>query len=293
MFYGYIRLTDIMALTAARLTGTPVLFRGDVLLKDPGHGLKLRLREYYLRLWCQSISVALPVGSLAEQFYIHYGMEREKVVFAPYAVNNEFFFQECAKWRAQKADLKKNLGIAEDLPVILYVALMRPFKRPFDMVYAIEQLSSASVALVMVGGGPEYPRLESYCKQRKIRNVFLVGPKNQRELPKYYAMADIFVMPSGVGETWGLVINEAMCCGLPVIASNVIPSAVDLVKHGENGFIFQAGDVEELAGFLERLITDPILRQKMGLRSKEIISSWNYDADVAAILHALEIVAKQ
>jgi glycosyltransferase involved in cell wall biosynthesis len=218
---------------------------------------------------------------------------RERIVFAPYAVNNEFFIQECEKWRPHKTDLKKTLGIAEDLPVILYVALMRPFKRPFDVVYATEQLSGESAALVMVGGGPEYQRLETYCNDRNIRNVYLVGPKNQGELPKYYAMADIFVMPSGVGETWGLVINEAMCCGLPVVASDVIPSGVDLVKHGENGFIYQAGNVEELAGFLERLITDPILRQKMGLRSREIVSAWSYDTDVKAILHALEIVAKR
>jgi hypothetical protein len=72
MLYGYIRLTDIMGLIGARLTRTPVLFRGEVLLKKGRRrGLKLRLREYYLRLWCGSIGVALAIGSLADQFYIH------------------------------------------------------------------------------------------------------------------------------------------------------------------------------------------------------------------------------
>jgi len=84
--------------------------------------------------------------------------------------------------------------------------------------------------------------------------IHFVGFKNQTELPQYYAISDIFVLPSGLGETWGLVVNEAMCFSLPIIVSDIVGCGPDLVKHGENGYIFKTGNIEELAKYLQELI---------------------------------------
>ena len=130
--------------------------------------------------------------------------------------------------------------------------------------------------------------LEKYIKENNLRNVHFVGFKNQTELPQYYAMADIFVLPSGIGETWGLVVNEAMCFGLPVIISDMVGCGKDLVKHGENGYIFPLGDVEKLAEYLADLIKNSKKRKLFGKKSFEIIQDYSHKKDIEGILKALE-----
>ena len=153
--------------------------------------------------------------------------------------------------------------------------------------------------------------------------IHFVGFKNQTELPQYYAISDIFVLPSGLGETWGLVVNEAMCFSLPIIVSDLVGCGPDLVKHGENGYIFKTGNIEELAEYLQELINhNPNnanvceyseyaandnnshyhslnshsfvdshyglkKRQQFGKKSFEIIQNYSYEKDIEGILKAL------
>jgi glycosyltransferase involved in cell wall biosynthesis len=117
--------------------------------------------------------------------------------------------------------------------------------------------------------------------------VHFVGFKNQTELPQYYGLADIFVLPSGIGETWGLVVNEAMCFGLPIIVSDLVGCGSDLVKPAENGYTFPVGDVKELVNRLEGLIANRESRIAFGEKSFEIIQNYNYEKDVDGILTAM------
>ena len=110
--------------------------------------------------------------------------------------------------------------------------------------------------------------------ERDLKNVHFSGFMNQTELPAYYAASDIFVLPSGAGETWGLVVNEAMAAGLPVIASDMVGCVPDLIRHGRNGYVFPAGDVGELARVLAELIGNPSLRKKFVEESFKIILNY-------------------
>ena len=114
----------------------------------------------------------------------------------------------------------------------------------------------------------------------------MVGFKNQLEISKYYAMSDIIVLPSD-GETWGLVVNEAMNFRLPVIASDLVGCGSDLVKHGENGYIFKTGNIEELAKYLEELIMDKGKRKIFSEKSFEIVKNYNYDKTIESILEVI------
>jgi glycosyltransferase involved in cell wall biosynthesis len=96
------------------------------------------------------------------------------------------------------------------------------------------------------------------------------------------------VLPSSIGETWGLVVNEAMCFNLPIIVSNMVGCAKDLVKHGENGFIYPVGDIEKLKEYMEKLLKEKDLREKMGRNSLKIVSKYTYKKDVEGILEAIE-----
>jgi glycosyltransferase involved in cell wall biosynthesis len=161
-----------------------------------------------------------------------------------------------------------------------------------DLLMAYERINFENRALVYLGDGILRKSLEDYAKEKGLKDVYFLGFKNQTELSKYYALADIFVLPSGIGETWGLVVNEAMCFSLPIIVSDMVGCAKDLVKNGENGFIFKTGDINELTECLLKLLQEPELREKMGKRSLEIISRWSYKEDVVAILRTVEYVIK-
>lgn len=105
----------------------------------------------------------------------------------------------------------------------------------------------------------------------------------------YYVMADLFVLPSGEGETWGLVVNEAMCFGLPVIVSDRVGCGPDLIRQGENGYVFQVGNIDELAERLE-IIFDEVKMKKFGKKSFEIIKNYSYKNDIKGIFQSIDFV---
>ena len=113
-----------------------------------------------------------------------------------------------------------------------------------------------------------------YCREHKFRDVFFEGFKQQNELPFYYGVADIMVVPS-MRDEWGLVMNEAMAASLPVIASDRAGATHDLIEHGVNGYRFSAGEAGELAHWLAELLENEVLRHQMGERSLEIIQQFS------------------
>jgi glycosyltransferase involved in cell wall biosynthesis len=123
-------------------------------------------------------------------------------------------------------------------------------------------------------------------KAHGIPDVYFLGFRNQSELPKLYASADVFVLPAE-DEPWGLVINEAMCAGLPVVATREIGAVADLVVDGWNGLLFETGAVAQLADHIRALAADPIRRDAMGARSRQRISDWNLDRCVSGVRAAL------
>ena len=113
-----------------------------------------------------------------------------------------------------------------------------------------------------------------------------LGFKNQSELPAYYDLCEVFVLPS-VFEPWGLVVNEVMNAGRAVIVSDQVGCAPDLVRHGENGFIFQAGNLADLAQALTKVLENQEICRLMGQNSRKIIGEWSLEADVRGLKSAL------
>ena len=127
-----------------------------------------------------------------------------------------------------------------------------------------------------------------FQNKRDIFKPWMINNSRKR-LVTNFALADVFVLPSGLGETWGLVVNEAMCFGLPVIVSDIAGCGPDLVRNGVNGFIFKSGDVNELADILGRLIADRAGRAALGKKSFEIVQKYSFDADIYGLKKALSI----
>jgi len=290
LLHGYMSVTEWMALAAAKATGTKVLFFGDVLLASPPReGAAAARSDLARRAWCGSIDAALAMSSQAKRFYERYQVPPARIFWVPLAVDNDSWMAKSAELRPRCAEWKRELGLDPDLPVILYVAHMRPNKRPVDVVKAFERMK-VRASLVMVGGGPLHAELTRYVADRGVARVHLAGMQNQNALPRFYATGDLFVLPSGPGEVTPLVLHEAMCSSLPLVVSDAVPSTIDCVREGENGFTYPLGDVDALADRFDRVLADPQTTAAMGARSRELIASWSYEVDVAGIVAALSAV---
>jgi glycosyltransferase involved in cell wall biosynthesis len=141
----------------------------------------------------------------------------------------------------------------------------------------------------MVGDGELRPSLEKLAQETAPGRVKFLGFQNQTELPALYDLCDVFVLPSRF-EPWGLVVNEVMNAGKPVIVSDQVGSGSDIVREGENGSIFPAGDVAGLTQILDRWCGDETAREQAGHQSLEIISKWGFDEVLVGLLKASQNV---
>ncbi len=287
---GYAYVTTWVTFLAAWLKGTPVILRGESHLLNYRPGWKRVFKKIILHQLFKRISSFLPIGTLNYEYYKHYGVPDKKLFLTPYAVDNDFFLKRYQELYDRRYHLKKELGITTKQPVILYASKMMQRKRAMDLLKAFGKIHErVDATLIFVGDGVERPALEAYSKDHDIRNVHFVGFKNQTELPDYFVIADVFVLPS-TDEPWGLIINEAMNFELPIITTDHVGAAYDLVKDRENGFIYPVGDVEKLSNCLLKLLQSPELMEKMAKCSSEIISKWGYKEDLEGILCALKYV---
>ena len=297
LVFGWAHFSNWLAMLSARLNGTRIILHGESPMNQEmckKGGLKSLVRNMVLKNLFKHISAFLYIGEENKKFYEHFRVPQNKLFFAPYAVDNERYFNEQKSLPADKIVLRKSAGIAENGPVILFVGKLSKKKRPMDLLKAYEILLNSWMGgvkpvLVYVGDGPLRVELESYVVNHGLAGVSFTGFKNQLELSSYYAIADVFVLPSGLGETWGLVVNEAMCFGVPVIVSDMVGCGADIVRHGENGFVFPLGDNLKLAQYLFVLLNDEKARKTFGRRSREIIESYNQERGVKGIQEALYV----
>jgi glycosyltransferase involved in cell wall biosynthesis len=290
--HGWARATNLMAIRAALAARVPVILRGENNLLPAVSPWKARARRAALPRFFRRASAFLAIGRHNAGFYRAYGVPEDRIFLAPYAVDNDFFLARAEALAAEKAELKRALGIDPALPVVLFSGKLTAVKRPADLLRAFEVAASRHpAALVFLGDGALRADLEAYVKALAVPNVVFAGFRNQSELPRVFGAADVFVLPSGF-ERWGLVVNEAMCFGLPVIASDQVGAAGDLVAEGENGFVYPAGDVDRLGRALERLLGDAELRARMGAASRERIRGWGIPQDVEGVRAALARVAR-
>ena len=200
--------------------------------------------------------------------------------------------------------MRRQWGVEPSALVALFVGKFQSFKRPLDLLEAVASLqtsqtsemvassampnSSASEFLVpvYVGSGALESDLRLHADFLGVKTVF-AGFKNQTELPACYAAADVLVLPSEGRETWGLVVNEAMACGLPAVVSDAVGCAPDLIEEGETGFTYPMGDISVLAGCLLRIAQMKAAHHNWGPELKEKMKVYSIERAVTGTLNAL------
>ncbi|WP_114781600.1 glycosyltransferase family 4 protein [Botryobacter ruber] len=257
----------------------PIFFRGDSNLLDEVPGPKQILRRLLLKKIYKYVDYAFFVGENNKNYYLKHGLKENQLFWVPHTVDNKRF----AESSVDTVLARKNLGLPLEGINILFTGKFERKKNPLLLLRAFNRIQRKDINLIFVGNG----ELEEELKQgaESMENICFLPFQNQSHMPLVYSSADIVVLPSSYNETWGLIINEAMACGKAVVVSNKVGCGVDLVRSGENGYIFQQNDAEDLAEKIVKCINSNNF-EKFGAASEAIINKWSIDVAVDLMVKA-------
>jgi len=251
---GWYLKSFLQAVLAAKLQRLPVLARGDSHLNTPRSVLKRTVKAAVYPPFLRLFDAALYVGESSLAYWRHYGYPASRLFYSPHCVDAAWF---AARATAEaRAELRTRLGIGSEAKVALFAGKLVPLKRPMDVVAAAALLKATGrePCLLVAGAGLLEREMSAAARAAGI-SINMLGFCNQTEMPKAYAAADVLILSSD--ETWGLVANEALACGRPVILSEAVGSAPDLAADGSVGRVFPAGNVGALAEAIADLLDNP------------------------------------
>ncbi|HEY1796218.1 MAG TPA: glycosyltransferase family 4 protein [Stellaceae bacterium] len=238
---GWAWWSHLRALYALRRRGVCCLFRGDSHLLDADQsGPRWRLKYALLRRVFALPSGFLVVGSANRAYYERFGVDPARLYPCPHSIDIARFAEPESDFEQEASDWRRRLCIAPDRPVLLYAGKFEPRKRPAELMRIVQRLDPPNAVLILVGGGELQGEIDAIAASDPER--FRVLPfQNQSRMPVVYRLADICVLPSAYGESWGMAVNEALACGRPVLVSDRVGCAADLVD-ADCGGIFPWND---------------------------------------------------
>jgi glycosyltransferase involved in cell wall biosynthesis len=250
---GWYLKSFLQAALAAKRQRVPVLMRGDSHLESPRSALKRTAKSVIYPAVLRLFDAALFVGSRSREYWTHYGYPTSRLFFSPHCVDADWFAARATP-RA-RAKLRAQLGIDSKTEVVLFAGKLVAFKRPVDVISAAARMrgEGRDVCVLVAGAGPLESEMSAAARIAGVP-IHMLGFCNQSVMPQAYSAADVLILPSDGRETWGLVANEALACGLPIILSDAVGSAPDLAGDGRAGRVFPLGNVEALAYAIGQLL---------------------------------------
>jgi glycosyltransferase involved in cell wall biosynthesis len=241
---------------AAKRRGMKLIVRGDSHLDTPRHWIKRLIKRAVYPIFLRTFDAALYVGQRNKKYYRFYCYPETHLFFSPHCVDNERFSRDSTALAG--AVMRERLGIAAEEKVVLFAGKLVEFKRPLDVIDAVvrmKTLSSTSVHVIVAGSGPLERVIRDRARESGIVTHFL-GFQNQSKMPAVYAASDVLVLPSTGRETWGLVCNEALASGKPVVVSSAVGCAQDLAYDGTVGRVYPVGDIPALSDALKSMLSE-------------------------------------
>jgi glycosyltransferase involved in cell wall biosynthesis len=286
LLMGWHLKSFLQGLYAAKQIGIPVLVRGDSHLETPRSTLKRAAKSLVYPHFLRRFDVALYVGQRSRAYYEYYRFPAGRLFFSPHCVDADWFATRATA--DARTRLRAELGVRPETRLVLFAGKLSPGKRPTDLIEAaaIARSHGLDIEIAVAGDGVLRDALESKASQAKLP-LHMLGFCNQSRMPAVYAASDCLVLPSE-SETWGLVANEALACGRPIIVSDACGCSPDLAVDGEAGRTFKTGDVSILARAIEAMTTNPPRSQAIAAVSNRHGLAAAVDGVVAALeyLHA-------
>lgn len=289
--HGYNHASHWQAIAIAKSLGIKVMIRDEATnISAVRSGVKQLAKRAFFRTLDHFVDAYLAIGTLNRHYYEGFGVRPDKIFSVPYAVDNAFFQTRIAEVAPRREILRAELGLKPDRPIILFAGKLIERKRANDLLDAYLQIAGEPETnkpyLLFAGDGPLRGELQARILAGGAQDAKILGFQSQRELAALYDLADIFVLPSE-REAWGLVVNEAMNAGRAIVVNDRIGAGPDLVRGGQNGFIYPFGDVSALAVCLRSILRDPARLRAMGVRSRQIIDGWSFQEDLMGVKQAI------
>jgi glycosyltransferase involved in cell wall biosynthesis len=271
---GWAWFSHLLAMYGFHRKGVPTLFRGDSHLLDRRlHGPRWWIKRALLQRVFSWPNDFLVVGAANRAYYEAFGVNPERLWLCPHSIDvgrfaepSEVYEKEAARWRQE-------LGIAQDRCVLLFAGKFERRKRATELMQAVRALPDPGTVLVMVGGGDLEAEVNALAASMPER--FRVLPfQNQARMPVVYRLGDLFVLPSAFGETWGMAVNEALACGRPVLVSDRVGCAEDVVD-ASCGRVFSWADQSIAVQVLREMMDDRNKLLEMGRSATK--RAWSFD----------------
>lgn len=322
LLIGYNYKSLLRLIFSRRLRDIPILFRGDSHELAPATGLKPQLSRLLRRVIFSRFDRVLAVGEASVGYFRGSSVPQRRIRIVPHCIDNARFRSAAPEAREEAQRWKRELGIPEGATVLLFAGKLEEKKRPQDLMAAFlevvrerggreadhkglgagsseldgtnNQQPTAEAplpVLLFVGSGALEGELRAMAGEHLGKKVFFAPFQNQSAMPRVYATGDLLVLPSyGRGETWGLAVNEAMNLGLPAIVSSHVGCGLDLIRVGDTGWIFRAGDRDDLARVLREALKDPSRLRTMGEAARTLIEGYSFEVATRGVVEAVQEV---
>ena len=283
LIQGYNTLTSWLVFFTSKIMGYKIAWRGEAIIpkdnqRTPFFKFKSFILQNYFRCFDHIFYSCNGNKLYLEQFI----SDQRKMSLFPCAVDNDYFHKIKKENKHKRDDLRKYYSIRHDEIVLLFAARFIERKRPYDLINALKDIDDKKLVVLFCGDGPERERMEKEASKLSVRSIF-TGFLNQNQLAKHYLISDIYTILSEYDAS-PKTLNEALNFGLPVIASDMLGNAEDLILENENGFIVSVGDIDEIKYKLKYLLLNlDEFKEKSEVVTEKILSKWSIHSDVKAL----------
>lgn len=267
--------TGMIAIQYMKNHYIPYWLESDGGFAKDGKGIKEKLKKHFIK----GADGYLSTGKLHDEYYLTYGAKAEHIVRYPFTSLHEKDILSAPLNKEEKQRIRDRLAIKEKKVVVAVGQFI--YRKGFDILIRAAEKIDKEIGIYIIGGEPtkEYIDLRNSFN---AKNVHFEGFKNKEKLAEYYQASDLFVLPTRE-DIWGLVINEAMAYGLPIIATDRCVAGLELVENGENGYIVKVGDEISLAERIKQILDNPQTAARMGECSIRKIQ--NYTIEKMVMIH--------
>ena len=284
---GWAWCSHLKAMNALHRKGVPILFRGDSHLLDSTRtGPKWWLKKALLGRIYTWPTAFLVVGSANREYYRAFGVPEDRLFDCPHSIDVRRFAEPAGSYDEEAARWRTELGITTEKVVFLFAGKLEAKKQPLEFMQAIVELAEPTAMGVLVGNGAQEREIQELAG--KHPDLFRVLPfQNQSRMPIVYRLGDVFVLPSAYDETWGLAVNEALACGRPVLVSDHVGCAQDVVNES-CGRTIPLGQRDVLVSSMRSLVEDSeqlsAMRRGASLRAR----AFDVGETERMLIHCLE-----